>query len=534
MTYCSQCGAALPARARFCPGCGQPVAGSPGADTPPAPPEAPPARSAAPTAAEAAPAWLTSDWLVAVVAAGLLLGACLAVGLVYGALLAVAETGDGGAILPGLVTGAYLPFVMFGVETFAQADGEPVVRLGARYLPLLLLAVPVAATWAALRFALPRVPREPSAVVALVVKIALVVCVVAAVMAGLLSIGDEGGAGSDGFVAEVSAGAAAIYPFLIIVPAGLAFLWRTGIRPEEERVRRVTGNLWASSAAWGAAAFVAFAAGMGVLALLADVIVADDGRARFTQVLRTPLDGLNEGVAGAVVAMGGAVARMGSHTSLLHWGSYEIPGDENAPAPLFLLLLVASAVVGYVTYRRLERERPTAGSQVPEQQVLQVATGVAAGFVVTAWILSLLGRITRLSVDPVVEPSPRGAFGLGLVWAALGATAAALVWSRQRGLRWTLPPADPGAGATTTTAVGPPPVVPPPLPPPPPVPPVEAAPETVEITDESAAGVGRRTLRRRGACASCGAALAPRAALCPECGTPAPPLARRAPPNPPG
>lgn len=463
MTYCSRCGAEVPRGARFCPGCGETVAPAVVDPVAPAPAPAPAAAAVA-----ALPAWATDDWLVALVSAGLLLGVCLAVALPYGALLAVAATGDAGSIISGLVTGAFLPFVMFGVETAAaRFDGDTLVILGNRSLPLLLLAVPVAATWMAMRFALPRVRPAPGALVALVVKIALIVCVAAAVMAGLLSIGDETDFGDEGFVAEVSAGAAAIYPFLLIVPAGLAFLWRRGTRPWAGPVDRARANPWVRSAVWGGAAFVGLAAVMGVLALLADVITADDGKARVLQVLRAPLDQLNEGVAGAVVAMGGAVARLGSHTSLLHWGSYEAPGDGNAPAPLFLLLALAPAAVAWLTWRRLERERPAV-----EQQVLQVSTAVAAGFVVTAWLLSLLGRIERIAVDPVVQPSPRGAFGLGLVWAALGAAGAALYWSRAHGIRGSLLP-----------AVGPPaaPPPPPPAPAPAPMPPVDDASETVEL-----------------------------------------------------
>ncbi|MEO7443134.1 MAG: zinc ribbon domain-containing protein, partial [Acidimicrobiales bacterium] len=463
-----------------------------------------------------APAWLTGDWLVAGVSAALLLGVCLAVALPYGVILAVAASGDAGTIVSGLVTGAFLPFVMFGVETAAaRVDGDSFVLIAARYLPLLFLAVPVAATWIALRFALPRVRRDPTALVALVVKIALVVCVVAAVMAGLLSIGDEENFANEGFVADVSAGGAAFYPFLIIVPAGLAFLWRQGVRPWADRVGRVTSNLWVRSAAWGAIAFVAIAAVMGVLALVGDVIVADDGKARITEVVRLPLDGLNEGVAGAVVAMGGAVARLDSHTSLLHWGSYDAPGDGNAPAPLFLLLLLAPTAVAYITFLRLERERPTV-----EHEVLQVATAVAGGFVVTAWLLSLLGRIARATADPIVQPSPRGAFGLGLVWAALGAAGAAFYWSKQRGVRWTL--LQPQPSAVVATAPAPP----PPVPPVPPAGPVEMD-ETVDLTDvvptdDTVASPRRRT------CTGCGAVVSARAAFCPECGAAGPTRTRRA------
>ncbi|MGH9181456.1 MAG: hypothetical protein ACRDY5_07055, partial [Acidimicrobiales bacterium] len=270
------------------------------------------------------------------------------------------------------------------------------------------------------------------------------------------------------------------------------------------QVHRATGHLWVRSAAWGAAAFVALATVMGVLTLLADVIVADDGQARILQVARVPLDHLNEGVAGAVVAMGGAVARMDTHTSLLHWGNYEFPGDGNAPVPLFLLLLAAPALVAYVAWRRLERERPAA-----EQQVLQVAPALAGGFVVTAWLLSYLGRITRGTVDPVVEPSPRGAFGLGLVWAALGAAGAAFYWSKQRGVRWTILQARPDAGTTTIVSSS----LPPPPPPPPPL--VLPTDETIEAAP------------RQRTCTGCGAVVSARAAFCPECGTAGPKRIRR-------
>lgn len=505
MTYCQQCGAEVPAGARFCPSCAAPAA------APPAPAAVPPASAtAATTTATAAPAWLAADWVVAVVSAFVLLGICLAVALPYGVLLALAASADAGSILSGLVTGAFLPFIMFGVETVAaRADGDTTVILAARFLPLLFLAVPVAATWFALRFALRRVPpsTDPTVRVALVVKIALIVCVVAAVMAGLLSIGDEGDFGGRNFFSNVSVGGAIFYPLLIIVPAGLAYLWRHGIRPWAGQLRRVTDNLWARNAAWGAAAFVAMAAAMGVLALVADIITADDGKDRVSQIVRVPIDGLNEGVAGAVFAMGGAVARLASHTSLLHWGSYDSPGDGSAPVPLFLLLALAPALVGWVTYRRLEQQRPT-----DEQTVLSIATAIVGGFVVTAWLLSFLGRIERLSVDPIVQPSPRGAFGLGLLWAAVGAAGAAFLWSKRRGVSWKL--LQPHSSTTLTadpTSL----VVAPPAPAPDPTPVAPATPNALDDPPPVALDDETLVMDQSGAAAA-------RTRTCPQCAAPAP------------
>lgn len=462
----------------------------------------------------AAPAWLGADWVVAVVSAFILLGVCVAVALPYGVLLALAATADAGSIISGLVTGAFLPFIMFGVETVvARSDGDTTVALAARFLPLLLLAVPVAATWIALRFALRRVGQDPVGLVALVVKIAVVVCVVAGIMAALLSIGDQDDFGGQSFVSDVSVGGAIFFPLLIIIPAGFVYLWRHGVRPWAGSVRRVTDREWVRSAAWGGAAFLAIAAVMGVLAMIADVVTAGDGKDRVTQIVRLPFDGLNEGVAGAVFAMGGAVARHASHTSLLHWGSYDAPGDGNAPAPLFLLLALAPAVVAWAAYRLLERQRPT-----DEQHVLSVATAVAGGFVLTAWLFSFLGRIDRLSVDPVVQPSPRGAFGLGLLWAAVGAAGAAFLWSRRRGVSWKLLQPQTAASPADDTPAAP-------------APPTVAPPEddTLIMPVDTDATVASPTR----ACPECSAPAAAGTPYCGECGARIRPArTRRNPPTP--
>jgi len=279
-------------------------------------------------------------------------------------------------------------------------------------------------------------------------------------------------------------------------------------------LHRVTDNLWARNAASGAAAFVAMAAVMGVLALVADVITADDGKDRVSQIVRVPIDGLNEGVAGAVFAMGGAVARLASHTSLLHWGSYDAPGDGNAPVPLFLLLALAPALVAWVTYRRLEQQRPT-----DEQTVLSTATAIVGGFVVTAWLLSFFGRIERLSVDPIVQPSPRGAFGLGLLWAAVGAAGAAFLWSKRRGVAWKLlAPHSATTPAATTPAADPTaPLVTPPAPAPDPTPLTPATP--VNLDDETLVMDTSEKESSTQACPQCAAPAPLGTTYCGECGT---------------
>ena len=318
MAWCEQCGASVVVDARFCGSCGAARRPAQSADDPgPEPsrerlrqpaaqtlprPGASRAHAASPASASSSvPSWAKDDWIVAVVAALILLGICVAAGITYGAVLGFASTSKPGALVSGALTGAFLPFAMFGIEAGAvRFAGEASAGFGLKTLPLPLAVVTFFATVQAIRFGWTRVTRRSANLVAFVGKVALIVTIEATVLASLMSIGDPESVGFDvsgdgGFVSRVSAGTAAVYPFLIIGVLGVGVLLRRRVPIASGRLNRVVQSDVARSLGWGALAFVGVAAVMALVTLIGDVVVADDGKERLATIVGFLATGLNRG-----------------------------------------------------------------------------------------------------------------------------------------------------------------------------------------------------------------------------------------------
>src|SRR5581483_8992586 len=92
-----------------------------------------------------------------------------------------------------------------------------------------------------------------------------------------------------------------------------------------------------------------------------------------------PVVGLSLGAALVDAAMGAALAGINGQSSLLHFGLPARPDSGAAPLWLFVVVLLAPALVGLTVWRRLDRERPA-----NEQRALATGAVVAGGFGVTA------------------------------------------------------------------------------------------------------------------------------------------------------
>lgn len=446
MPWCEQCGAEHSVDARFCPHCGrrvverEPAGEREPAEHDPSPGVAttdPAADTPRPLLAGDVPDWVRTDWPAAALSALCVLGTCIGVGIVFGALQGLATTGEAGGLISGFLTGIYRVFSMFGIETAAvrYAD-DATFGFGIKALPLPLAGVVVAAVAVALRFAWPRIPHDATRALAFVAKVGVLVAAITTVLAALLSVGDIRAtvAADEPFAARVAVGTAALYPLVLVTVIGAVLLVRRGVTVGGSRWRALTDSDVARSFVGGVGAFVAIAVLLSVVVLLADVAVADTGRDRIATVVEFFATGLNRGIAATVFAMGGAVDRLASHTSLFDWGSYERPGPGTAPAPLFAWLGLAPAAVAYVALRCLDRERPST-----EQGVVRVLASLVAGFVLASTVLVIV-----TGHRGVAAGSPRAAIGLALLWALLAAVAAGALWARSHGVRWSsLSPAEP-------------------------------------------------------------------------------------------
>jgi hypothetical protein len=115
------------------------------------------------------------------------------------------------------------------------------------------------------------------------------------------------------------------------------------------------------------------------------------------------------------------------------------PDDESGPAPIYVfpVLLLAPVAVVLTTWRALQASRPPG-----EQEVLRVAFAVTGGFVLAAWLGSVLAPLghaggvrgdgTEIVRAAGAVPSVGGTVGLALVWALAASLATALVWWRRR------------------------------------------------------------------------------------------------------
>lgn len=239
-------------------------------------------------------------------------------------------------------------------------------------------------------------------------------------------------------------------------------------------IRRMVGE--------GALAFAVLASGLAVVGLMFGLVVVDSGAARLGMVIGFPVMGFSFGAALADGAMGGALASLSGHSSLLHFGLPAGPESGAAPVWLFAAVLLAPAVVASAVWRRLDRDRPA-----DEQRVLASGAAVAAGFAGAAWLAALVGRVTLIAyVGPTLEggwfspspeelrrilhgavvtarPNPASVLGLGLMWGLAGGLGAAFLWASRHNAPWLIAgtaaasaPASPPAGTAWLLPESPP------------------------------------------------------------------------------
>ena len=489
MTFCGQCGARRRARDRFCSECGHPFRAQPedltvedlttptsparGADTTelaaPAPPTAPrpeppgepepglvPVSSSGWLRTVPVPGWLTRDWHLVGLAAAVAVGVLVLSSLLYGLVLGLVATGRASGASSGAAGGLWLGFVALGAPTRVGLAGPGGTTLGfaARYLPLGLVLLPGVATWIGLRAVWSRLGPERADRAAFVAKLAVAFGLLIGVLARLASFGRPAPGAPGGRGASVAAGPAALYAGLVVAATGALFLGRLG------RGRTTRPVSWARGVALpaalaGARAWALLAAITGLLALGAGTGAADSGTERILFLLATPLLGVNLAAQAATVALGGSVGLAPAmpqtrfpfslgpgftdHLSLFHIGFPPGPDAGAAPLPAFLVLALAPALVAWSVLLYLRSGPGPSRTNVPA-----VVAGAALGFAAAAWLGAVASGISVAAVADHL-PRPRGllvsragaggAFGLGLLWGALGAAAAALAWIRGSGRR---------------------------------------------------------------------------------------------------
>lgn len=496
MSFCPGCGARLPEQARFCPGCGIP-AGAP----PPADPDGPaPAPTPPGPLGVSAPPWLTADWTLAAVCAFAFLLAVFAAGALHGALMGFTALGGGGIGL-GAIAGAYIPFVALGGDTVAIVNnGGDSVYLSGSALLVTWLAVPVFFGRRVLRFGHART-RGTAAAWAFVAKLALLLGVGFGVAGGLAGTADPGRAFDDGgfrVAADVGAGEAGFWLVVLVLVLGAVSLRRSLAPPGRDldawRQVRSWGLTWGRVVLWGGLAWAGVALAAGVGLTVAAVVAADGTEERLLAVEAAPAVVVNAGVAGAAVASGASVDTTSAlvnlpvniedadgSLSLFRFGFP--PDDESGPAPLYVfpVLLLAPVAVVLTTWRALQASSPPG-----EQEVLRVALAVTGGFVLAAWLGSVLAPLgnaggargggTEIVRVAGARPSVGGTVGLALVWALAASLATALAWWNRRAAAAAEPsPSSPAPSPQPSPASAEPPAAPP-APPDPPDPPAPADP----------------------------------------------------------
>jgi hypothetical protein len=455
---------------------------------------------------------LTSDWPLVGLSAALLLVLLFAASALYGTIAGVAATGNLRAAPYGAALGSHLTFAAFGAKTavsFGEKNGS---NLALQFLPLPWAAVGGLAVGAALRFARARLPDDRRRRIAFGAKLAAAGGVALGIMAGLL---DQGSRPGSGYRSTLNGGEVWFYATVLLWFWAWLWLRRDGFRllpGLPERVRRPMQRIGE-----GAVTFVAMCGAFGVAGLVFALVVADSNHARIGLLFGFPVVGLSFGAAMADFALGGALGGFGvfferaaGHTSLARFGLP--PGSEAgaAPAWLFVVLLVAPAIVAVTVWRRLERARPA-----QEQEAVAIGAYTAVGFAGAAWLLAVVSRILVLAaIAPsrsrsgsasllalltgqgegvgtlvAARPNPVSVLFLSLVWALAGGLGAAFVWATRHGARWHIAGAPPPSRAGTPPAGAPPPPPPsaaesawllpetPPtgVPPPPPPPPAQEA-----------------------------------------------------------
>jgi hypothetical protein len=446
MASCVRCGGELPATARFCPTCGRPVAPQGG---PAAPPHPPPI-----WAGLRLPAWVTGDWPLVALGAAVLLGAVFALSALVGMVAAVAVSGSVDALPCGAGVGAHLGFAAFGATTEVACRSTTGAALGLSFLPLFWAFTGGLATEAALRFAWPRLVDDRRRRIAYAAKLALVTGVVLGLIAGMVNGGNPRGPSS--FGSNLNGGEVWFYSSVLTWFWAWLALRRRAVRVVEAPADAVVRyRPFKRMAAEGALAFGLLATGLAVVGLLFGLAVADSGADRLGIVIGFPVVGFSLGAGLADGAMGAALAGVRGHSSLLHFGLPAHPESGAAPLWLFVVVLIAPAVVALTVWRRLHRDRP-----VDEQRALATGGTVAAGFAGAAWLAALVGRVTLIAyVGPnraggwfsappaevrrsvhgaaiIARADPGSVLGLSLMWGLIGGLGAAVVWAVRHGARW--------------------------------------------------------------------------------------------------
>jgi hypothetical protein len=418
------------------------------------------------------PGWVTRDWPLVGLAVAVLGGLLFAASALYGMVAAAVAAGSLRAIPGGAVAGAHLGFAAFGARTGVRTGGEFGSGLGTAFLPLPWAALAVTATWAALGFARRRLAGDRTTLLAFAGKLTLVAGVALGIIGGIVSAGDADAGAS--FESQINGGEVWFYVTLIVAMAALVWLRRQGVR----LVPALSGHrLLADVPAVldGAIAFALLAGVLGIAALVWGLVVADSGAERLGVLVGVPAVGLSLGIVAADVAMGAAAGTLRGHVSLFHFGLPAEPTAGAAPAPLFLALALAPALLAVMVWRRLERERP--GS---EEDAIRTGFFTGVGFALTAWAATVVSQVFLLayvgrgsgfggSVGTLVvaRPSPATMLGLGLLWGLAAGVPVALWWARRHRLGWSpplSPPPSPPPASPPPPPSGPPPLSPPPIP----------------------------------------------------------------------
>ena len=180
------------------------------------------------------PTWLTSDWLVVIVASiGVFLSAIVA-GAILGAINALVFTSSASAAINGAITGLYLGFSSFAVETSAvNIESEFSAVVATKYLPIAWCLGFIAIVWYGYRFCEQRIDLSVENRRALTLKLALVFGLVTAIAGALLSFNQDSiesnlfGFGDDGLSAKVNSGTAFLYGILFVTVIGVFFHGRS-------------------------------------------------------------------------------------------------------------------------------------------------------------------------------------------------------------------------------------------------------------------------------------------------------------------
>jgi hypothetical protein len=201
----------------------------------------------------------------------------------------------------------------------------------------------------------------------------------------------------------------------------------------------------------GAWAVMVLTLGLGLT--VTTLVATSDTTEGFAGAAAAPAVVGNTGIAAQAFALGasndtvfdvddieGTEQELPNHISLFHYGTPPDEDSDAAPGWLWPVLAVAPLLVFVATRRWLRRSRPTdAGS------ILGAALMVTVGFGVATWIGALLAPLgvgaAAGQIDDEADlyaravashPQVAATVGLSLLWAAVGAFGAAVLWARSQ------------------------------------------------------------------------------------------------------